>query len=68
MTRIALGDSWMPAPTSAKVSACSSTLTVNPCRIRQSAAHSPPMPPPATQMWTRPFTGRGGSNAGGNRQ
>src|SRR5690606_595537 len=45
--RVALGESWMPAPTSSSFSARSKMETENPRRARHSAAVRPAMPAPA---------------------
>jgi hypothetical protein len=47
-TRVALGDSWIPAPVSSSFAACSRTVTRNPARASASAAVSPAIPAPAT--------------------
>src|SRR5882757_3310815 len=46
--RLALGDSWMPAPACSSRSAFSSTTTRKPCAASVSDAVSPPIPAPAT--------------------
>src|SRR3954462_7899859 len=43
----ALGASWMQAPISPNLGACSSTTLLNPLRASASAAARPPIPPPA---------------------
>ncbi len=47
-TRVALGESWMPAPVSSSLAACSKTVARKPARASASAAVSPAMPAPAT--------------------
>jgi len=51
-----LGLIWMPAPASARRSACSRTVTRAPVRASATAAASPPMPPPRTVI-CRPSSG-----------
>ena len=48
--RVALGESWMPAPASSSRGACSSTTERYPARASASAAVSPPIPAPAMMM------------------
>ena len=48
--RVALGESWMPAPVSSSVEACSSTTARKPRCAKASAAVSPPIPAPAMMM------------------
>src|SRR5687768_6192469 len=57
-TRVALGESWIPAPVSASASACSSSVTRKPDWARVSAAVKPPMPAPATMMLREDATAR----------
>src|SRR5689334_14629206 len=52
-TRVALGASCNPAPSSANCAAFSSTRTWCPSRASARAAVSPPMPPPTTRMSAR---------------
>jgi hypothetical protein len=47
-TRVALGESWMPAPVSSSCAAFSSTVVRKPARASASAAVRPAMPAPAT--------------------
>src|SRR5712691_3627829 len=47
--RDALGESWMPAPTSSRRCAWSNTATLKPRSAIAKAAVSPPMPAPATR-------------------
>src|SRR5690348_15447361 len=49
-TRVALGESWMPAPVSSSRAALSNRATRNPRAASASAAVSPPMPAPAIAM------------------
>src|SRR5581483_6259347 len=46
--RVALGESWIPAPVSSRRSACSSKVTWKPLRANASAEVRPAMPAPAT--------------------
>src|SRR6516165_3643202 len=55
--RVALGESWMPAPVSSSRSACSSTTARNPFHASASAVVSPAIPAPA--MMTMRGDGRG---------
>ena len=56
--RVALGESWMPAPVSSSRSACSSSATRKPRCASVSAAVRPPMPAPAIDDVARGRHGR----------
>src|SRR5947209_15336777 len=49
-TRVAFGESWMPAPASSTRAACSRITVRNPTRVSASAAVKPPIPAPAITM------------------
>src|SRR5271156_2255315 len=57
--RVALGESWMPAPVSSSRSACSRTRTRKPLRASASETVSPPIPAPATITIREGVTGIG---------
>ena len=58
---MALGESWMPAPTSVRAGARSTTSTSNPTLASAMAALSPPMPPPAITTFMEPEIDRRGA-------
>src|SRR5712671_1155568 len=58
-TRVALGESWMPAPVSSSFPALSASATAKPLRASASAAVNPPIPAPATTMVRTVPTGSG---------
>src|SRR5215203_6930152 len=62
--RVALGESWMPAPVSSSCSACSSNVTRKPDCASISAALSPPMPAPAMTMLREEATARSTDRSG----